>query len=529
MKSPRSLRHVAIRGLLVAVSFFPLQDVLALDYYVSPTGTATWAECTEITTPCNGKTAVSNAMAGDVVYFREGIYDPVTDPLQDWVDTPNQFKYEKLPWNPQHSGTAENPIVFKAYEGETPVFLDNIWSGAFGVINQEWIIFDGFTGTIVDDQDQVISLVVFLNAANIVIRNSDLMGVKKATHHNSALIRLDYSDNILIENNKIHDLNSYAETDPEFVELAVNASGILNFYSKNLIIRNNDIYNNHYGIWDKDTEQNNQYYNNHIWGGDTASTYCASGIQINNQIDEYGASQNARAYQNIIRDCAVGIYAYNGVAINNNIKIYNNTIVNQTANGNVGIFVSESSLGTSVYNNIVFGYALQLRYYTPLNERVSLSDYNLFYNDTTASWNIDYVTTYSSLSEWTVATSLDANSIVADPLFTNATGNQTVDFKLSTNSPAKGSGMANANIGAYLSEELVIGMNTASTDSATELTDTLQNNLTTETETTVPSKCSLSLVGIGLLLFGVVVSRYRRLDLEVTVLNHPGNIYERHK
>jgi len=55
--------------------------VSAAEYYVSPTGTASWSDCTNINTPCSLQTANQNAQAGDVVYLRGGDYiDQSIDP-----------------------------------------------------------------------------------------------------------------------------------------------------------------------------------------------------------------------------------------------------------------------------------------------------------------------------------------------------------------------------------------------------------------------------------------------------------------
>ena len=81
-------------------------------YFVSPEGTSSWSECANITTPCSGKTAVENADAGDVVYFRGGTYDPAADPVQEWIDRSDELKWETLPWNPQNSGNTRKSYYF---------------------------------------------------------------------------------------------------------------------------------------------------------------------------------------------------------------------------------------------------------------------------------------------------------------------------------------------------------------------------------------------------------------------------------
>ena len=73
----------------------------AADHYASPTGTDTWANSTNISTPCSLSTAFSNASAGDTVYLRGGSYS-----LSGQTEVSN-------------NGSSGNEIVFRNYTGET--------------------------------------------------------------------------------------------------------------------------------------------------------------------------------------------------------------------------------------------------------------------------------------------------------------------------------------------------------------------------------------------------------------------------
>ena len=46
----------------------------AVSHYVSPTGSATWAASTNISTPCSIATAASNYAAGDIIELAAGTY-----------------------------------------------------------------------------------------------------------------------------------------------------------------------------------------------------------------------------------------------------------------------------------------------------------------------------------------------------------------------------------------------------------------------------------------------------------------------
>ena len=95
-------------------------------YYVSPSGTASWAECTDINTPCSLSTANVNATAGDVINLRGGTYNTGISPT--------------------NSGSSGNKITYQAYAGETPTLTDvGTWSPAIFLDGNDYIKIDGIT------------------------------------------------------------------------------------------------------------------------------------------------------------------------------------------------------------------------------------------------------------------------------------------------------------------------------------------------------------------------------------------------
>lgn len=447
--------HLSRINVIIFACLLAAVQVHAATYYVTPgNNDVAWAACTNINTPCDGRTAVENAVAGDIVYFRGGIYDPAANPVSSWSSAPNELKYEHLPWNPSNSGTSIAPITFQAYQGEIPVFLDNMYGGTIGVVGKSWIIWDGFTGTIVEGApefvDKVIAFAYFQDASNCVFRNGNITGLLKNTTDNAGLILFLKTTNILIENNRLHDMN-----DLEGGVEAINAAAILSFESTGLTVKNNDIYNNYLGIWDKDTEQNNRYYQNHIWGGSTYATRCRVGIQIRESQSDYsGAATNPQAYQNVIRNCGIGIWpSYDDINVITSAKVYNNVIFydSSLSNAESGIIASTDSHATEIYNNIIDGYSIPVRYYSPVATTVLYSNQNSFFNTSSMTWRAGYAgPSYSPLSAWTTATTFDANSILTDPRFVNAGGTNPADYKLAGGSPALGAGRNGTdNIGAY--------------------------------------------------------------------------------
>ena len=99
----------------------------AADYYVSPSGSASWSQCMNINIPCSLATANANAHAGDNVYLLGGTYE-------------NGLIY------PSRSGTPGDRIVYAAYTGEIPV-LDgnNALERCIDLRDSDYITIDGIT------------------------------------------------------------------------------------------------------------------------------------------------------------------------------------------------------------------------------------------------------------------------------------------------------------------------------------------------------------------------------------------------
>lgn len=446
--------------LLITLGLLTTSLAQAETYYVSPTGTASWAQCaagtggggviTNNTTHCNGRTAVENAVAGDLVYFRGGTYSPHLNPVASWAAAPNALKYEQLPWNPSNNGTPANPITFKAFPGDPPaVFIDNIYSAALGAVGRNYIVWDGFTGTIVNSVGAGLEVIMFAycqETIGCVFRNMNITGVLKDSHHNAGLITLLRTTNTLIENNRLHDMNNDAVGSGEE---AVNAAAILNFESTGMVVRNNDIYNNYLGVWDKDSESGNRYYQNHIWGGTTSATRCQVGIQIRNGLDRVSQPNDPQAYQNIIRNCNVGAWVSYDNTYVNSAKVFNNVIVSAAGlNPLAGIQVSSGSVNAEIYNNIIDGYTYPFMYFSPATT-VGYSNQNIFFHSSSMQWRSGY--TGYSLADWRTMTGFDTSpsNNVINPQFVRGGSSNPADYKLAMGSPAIGTGRNGVNIGAY--------------------------------------------------------------------------------
>lgn len=109
-------------------------------YWVSPTGAATWVNCHSDTalsgaSACSRTTALTNAVAGDTVYFRNGTYSV----------TGSGLDYEGL--KSSNSGTSQsNRITFARYSNEVPIITSSA-PVAYGIYlsGNSYIKIDGFT------------------------------------------------------------------------------------------------------------------------------------------------------------------------------------------------------------------------------------------------------------------------------------------------------------------------------------------------------------------------------------------------
>jgi len=116
--------------LVVLAVFGAANRAEAETHYISPFGSASWANSTNINTPGSLTVAFSNAIAGDLVYLRGGTYN---------------FSSELVT---THSGTGDadgQRVVFRAYPGETPDIVNNVSDGSGITVENAYWWLDGIT------------------------------------------------------------------------------------------------------------------------------------------------------------------------------------------------------------------------------------------------------------------------------------------------------------------------------------------------------------------------------------------------
>lgn len=129
MKNNKVRNSILLLIVITMLSF--TSAAFAGNYWVSPSGTASWSAC-KSTSPLSGtsacllSTANTNALAGDTINIRAGTYNT---------------SYIK----PSNSGTSGSKITWQAYNGETVIITD----GAYGIYlnGKDYHIINGVTIT----------------------------------------------------------------------------------------------------------------------------------------------------------------------------------------------------------------------------------------------------------------------------------------------------------------------------------------------------------------------------------------------
>ena len=369
---------------------------------------------------------------------------------------------------PANSGTgdAENQrIIFKAYPGESPVVTGTVAAdsqeGWFGSGEEDYITWDGFSGTLIANQGSYETAIAVLHGTGNVIKNCNFTGIDVGSRtQNISFIRVEYATNAVVENNYLHGITGSD----------VNAAGVWVFESTNTHIRKNTIEDCENGIMQKTGPNNgNEYYQNFIYSPD----YC--GVFLNEQTGS--ATGACKIFQNVIVDAYSSIdygaiYIVSAGYTTDDYQIYNNTIYTAGA----GIIVAESCRGTLVWNNLIQNAGYMLRYYSG-DAIPSYSDYNGFYDASSFYLNLNYSTNYSTITAWRAATSLDSNSVTSDPGFVNAGGTTAEDYKRSSYT-ANGRGGAYASVmGAWISDSnpTQIGYSTVPTPAPASISGVTMN------------------------------------------------------
>lgn len=437
-------------------------------HYVSPTGDAAWSSSTDISTPCSWQAAIANAHAGDIVYFREGIYEPGT-----------VANYETPGMNPANSGEAGSSITFQAYPGETAVIHDAIGGPAIGANRRSYIVWDGFTIDRNLDSGIGASTAVRIDnrSSNIIVRNNNIIGRPQKDQYNGSLMQIDHgSHDIFVYNNRLHGKSA----DPNPIASVMNASAVWVMEADHVYIYNNDIYDNNNGLSTKSEPNYLYFYNNHLWNNTRAA--------FNLLPQGRNFSRDIVIYQNVVRNSPSVVSSPDAAQLWN-LRFHNNTAYNSAdASGIVlGNGTYDNSRNAEVFNNVFcFGGAGSTWERVGSGEDKPLYvDFNNFYVGGRWGMGDSYsVPYYSSIEGWRAASGFDLDSITSNPLLVNPGGATPEEYKLMNGSPAIGAGIdrqdfdgdgdtsERINVGAYITGDEVIGYRAPTTGCAAPVVTT---------------------------------------------------------
>jgi len=464
----------------------------AATHYVSNSGSATWANSTNISTPCSVTTAFANADDDDVVYFRGGTYN---------VGAKNFGNTYYGYYSPSNSGSSGHYITFQAYPGETPVFNGtaggsgdhSYYATIFGVASKSYIIFDGFTFQ-ADSGTKMARMIIYGEdvypggAHHITVQNCIFNGGSTVidSTDNEEGIRVEDADYITIKNNTIYNYVTSANG------CWHNTSGTKAYHTRYCVYENNEVYNCCAGLYDKSQGTSNVYRYNYVHN-------CANGMLI--FCDGY-SNTSALVYHNLVTYCSeasIDMQDDDGEQVTDNGEIYNNTIyTTSTVHTLMNVAWGDNH---HVYNNILYGSAtgygkLRLKYATSTDE----VDYNCYYGGSFKN-TINY-TGYTSLSSWQAVTldgglHPDAHGINSNPAFANGSGNLNTiaDFAIESGSPCYQTGKSGVSMGADVSlvgvdaEDTTAPTVTSATinTAGTTLTLAMSESVTNNYTTTVPT------------------------------------------
>jgi parallel beta-helix repeat protein len=420
-------------------------------YYVSADSVSTnWANAQVIGTPCTVATAMTNAVAGDVVQFLDGTYEP-----------PTASSYEIPSWNPSNSGTVGNRITFKSRTRHGAIIHDCANAAAtghsgFGASSRSYITFDGFQ-LVCDKQNGQYASSNFVMAYTTGIHVTNCLGIgNEHSYHTNGCILAAHSGNtgIRIYNNIFHGMTA----DPTPAEAVVNASAIYMFDTTDTEIYNNTIYNCNNGISWKTSPADITCYQNFLYDIGRAAFFPSV---------EVAGSDGHYIHHNLVLNCGRFVDSEESTSsgVWNTMYVYNNTVYHASALGVV--FGSSVSGGLLAGQDSSYQNLRDLRYYNNIISVGATSriheihddltsdamigtpfDYNCYYASAGTMRFIYNGTSTTTFATYQSAIGAETNSITTTPSFVNAGGTAATDYQLNGGG-CVGTGSGGVDMGAW--------------------------------------------------------------------------------
>lgn len=423
---------------LIFLSVFFVGTTFAAEYYVSPTGSATWPTCTTVDNPCrasNTSKAFLGASAGDTVYFLDGVYSG--------IQQPNESDYTVPAWVPNISGTEGNPVTYKALNSrgahliglkktrmEVPIF------GSGDGSRLSWVVFDGFKISAVDESgNPVMAKFNLYTADHIVVNDCEIVGATHSTGgaNNYEGVRIESSNYVTVSNCYIHGWKESSYNHNTSAIKTYNA-----YYGK---IANNLFTDNYTNIYLKGA--GNGYfsiYNNFIDGGQNGLIYTMNS----------GDHNGHTIYNNIFSEQTLNVIGDDGATsyTANDLTIYNNTFYHTNSTISILSTTCDSGHSATIYNNIFVNSGYDIVTRPGYSSSPKYSDHNIFYPSLGVELSrYSSARYYTTLSSWQSSGELAAavdvgcgtsknpgcGSLVVNPMFANVSGSMSriSDFAVS--------------------------------------------------------------------------------------------------
>lgn len=378
---------------------FPSISLSATYYVDNATTSTTWATCNSPSTPCTPVTAMNNASAGDVVFFRGGTYVLNGNPVNSTYTGTSTYQGWLQPVN---SGVDGSPITFKAYPGEVPIMDAAEQSAgshacrAFGTNGADYITFEGFKfigkggvepgGIIISAHD------TSGTSDHCIIRNCEFVGADVGNYgDNVSGIRSEKVNYLLIENNLFYNYHTDMEASGSNV-------GCLEAYDSNyMTVTHNEFRDSSAAIFWK---RNNNYmvasYNyihNVFWP-----------LEITAGTAGPGDATDAKVFHNLITGYThpPRIYGISGYFIRG-LEYYNNTTYSAVSDGahDSELRIGDT-IGVNVYNNVIGGSGTYLILIGADGATLTTFDHNAYlpYKEIYTRLYGTGVASYATLAAW---------------------------------------------------------------------------------------------------------------------------------
>ena len=392
----------------------------AKDLYVNPTGNdsityanndaahpwATLGRAAWGSTNFSAPNPNEAARAGDTVNVAAGTYSG-----------PGQDQRFTVAFNPANSGTASNPIVFRA-TGLVRLTLSSSVGPTIGCNSRNYITWDGFTidETTAPSRADTGPVTIF-GSTGCVLQNLDIRGIYAQWLDNHNGIRIEQSNFTVIRNNSVSGIGSQPQVHGQ------NDAAVMMYDSNDTIIENNTFFDCGVGVFVKGIHP----------GFTQVRTIVRRNVIYNMGVVgiSFLGSHFSKAYQNIIYDSNWGLNWSGLTGVEPTDDIYaNNTVHNSRQAGMWFRGSSNQWQRLRVFNNLFTGNGETSINTDPFTSPGDVTfEHNGYFGFPLA---FAWVNGYRTFAVWQSTWGKDSAtpiSVTSDPRYANATNH---DFRLCT-------------------------------------------------------------------------------------------------